>query len=135
MDEFLIEHNDVLYYLDIDAIGEYVKITPPALPKPKNKINENLDVNFDTTNMVNVTKYEMIKMMVDVTFGLGFSPEDDSDLDETERLIKGMQSNSSLTKLSLPFKIAFNTLIINKIIKTYEPTIRKNKRGNSETKK
>jgi hypothetical protein len=84
--------------------------------------------------MVNVTKYDMVKMMIEVICNTGFSLNDTGDMDETEKLIKGVNEDD-FNAMPIPFKLAFNTLLTNKIIKIYEPTNRKSKRGDSETKK
>ena len=89
---------------------------------------------INPSNMINITKYDMVKTMIDVIFNMGFSMNDTSDMDDTERLIKGVDDDG-FNSMPIPFKIAFNTLTINKIIKTYESTNRKNKRSDSEIKK
>jgi hypothetical protein len=133
MDEHLININNHHYYLDIDAISEFIKVSREDIANYK-KLAKNIDEEFNPSTTINLTKYEMTKMMVEVVFNMGFSMEDTSDMDDTEKLIKGVREDD-FTLMPTPFKIAFNTLIINKIIKTHEPTNRKNKRSDSETKK
>lgn len=133
MTENLLLVNDRYYYLDIDAISEFVKISPEDAKDYQKTTKSNKD-QVNPSNMINITKYDLTKMMIDVVFNMGFSMEDTSDMDDTEKLIKGVRDDGFDTML-IPFKIAFNTLTINQIIKNYEPTNRKNKRGDSETKK
>ena len=134
MSENLLPINDQCYYIDIDAISEYIKISPEDLAAYKKNTKKASTDQPNPTTMINITKYEITKMMMDVIFSLGFSMEDTSDLDETEKLIKGVKDDN-LDTMPLPFKLAFNTLTINKIIKNYESANRKNKRIDSETKK
>lgn len=133
MDESLILINNHYYYLDIDAISEFIKISSDDIESLK-KTSKSEKAQLTNNTVINVTKYELVKGMVDVIFNMGFSLQDISDLDETEKLVKGV-TDDDFNVMPIPFKLAFNTLTINKIIKHYEPTNRKNKRGDSETKK
>lgn len=128
---FLI--NNRYYYLDVDAISDFIKISPEEIESIK-KTSKADKSQLNSNTVINVTKYEMVKVMIDVIFNMGFSLHDTSDMDDTEKLIKGV-NDDDFNSMPIPFKIAFNTLTLNKIIKNYEPTNRKNKRGDSETKK
>ena len=132
-DDQLITFNNYNYYIDIDEISNYIRtnIDDIVTPKTKNKVNRD---TIELSNMVNITKYEMIKLMVEVVLNMGFSMTDMTDMDDMEKLVKGV-NNDSFDQMPTPFKLAFNTLIINNIIKNYEPANRKNKRNDSETKK
>jgi len=133
MIDHLLLINGQHYYLDIDAISEYIKMDPVVVESYKKGLKGNNNhMNPDT--MINVTKYEIVNKMMDVFFNMGFSMQDTADMDDTEKLIKGVNEDS-FDDMPVPFKIAFNTLIINKIITNHEPTSRKNKRGDSEIKK
>ena len=133
MTEHLMPINGYLYYLDVEAMSDYIKISPEELEVTK-KIAKKDKEEINPSNMINITKYDMVKTMIDVIFNMGFSMNDTSDMDDTERLIKGVDDDG-FNSMPIPFKIAFNTLTINKIIKTYESTNRKNKRSDSEIKK
>jgi len=133
MIENLLLVDDQYYYLDIDAISDFVKISPEDVKDYQKTTKSNKD-QVNPSNMINIAKYDLIKMMIDIVFNMGFSMEDTSDMDDTEKLIKGVRDDG-FDAMPIPFKIAFNTLTINQIIKNYEPTNRKNKRGDSETKK
>jgi hypothetical protein len=78
------------YYLDIDRLEECVNI-------------EKLTTTAET--QVNLVRYEMYKTMVEILM------TESEEVDET----LGTKSSS----LSIPFKLAFNTLINKKIINKY----------------
>jgi len=89
------------YYIDIDAVDEYVQFTA--------ELKEELDggdVDMATEKkeekQIHLVKYELIKNFLETV--LTESNEVDEDL--------GMKSN----EVSIPFKIAFNSLLIKKII-------------------
>ena len=79
------------YYLDLDAIEDYINITPPASAVSETHIS--------------VVKYEMVKILTETIL------TENDEIDET----LGTKSSS----LSVPFKIAFNTLLNKKIINKY----------------
>jgi hypothetical protein len=78
------------YYLDIDKLEENVNI-------------EKNSVSAET--QVNLVRYEMYKTMVEIL------------MTESEEVDETLGTKSS--NLSIPFKIAFNTLINKKIINKY----------------
>lgn len=78
------------YYLDLDQLDNYVNIGSSS---------------GDSENHISVVKYEMIKTMIEVV------------LSESDEIDETLGSKSS--DLSLPFKLAFNTLLNKKIINKY----------------
>lgn len=76
------------YYLDLDAIDEYVKLPSSS----------------STESHLNIMKYEMVKIMTEVVL------TEKDDVDET----LGQKST-----LSIPFKLAFNSLINKNLINKY----------------
>jgi hypothetical protein len=84
------------YYLDIDEIEKRVSFEG----------TQNKEENFSGTpeQQISVTKYEILKGMVDVI------------LTEREDIDEGLGAHAG-KDLSIPFKFAFNTLLINRIIK------------------
>jgi len=78
------------YYIDIDKIDDYVNIGTPT---------ENGE------NHISVVKFEMVKTMIDVIMSEG-EPVDEA------------LGNKS-TEITIPFKIAFNTLLNKKMINKY----------------
>lgn len=80
------------YYIDLEELDKYVQIGTVNLESGETKIN--------------VIKYEVVKSMIDVILD-----PNDSDGDPA---LGARNSN-----LSTPFKLAFNTLLNIKIIKSY----------------
>jgi hypothetical protein len=78
------------YYIDIDKLDEYVNIP-------------NMSGGVD--NHISVVKFETIKAMIDVI------------LTENEPVDETLGNKS--TEITIPFKIAFNTLLNKKIINKY----------------
>jgi hypothetical protein len=78
------------YYVDLDRLEQYVNIP---------------QTTGDSENHISVVKYDMIKVMMEVLL-----TEDDL-VDEA----LGEKSN----ELTIPFKLAFNTLLNKKIINKY----------------
>lgn len=78
------------YYLDMEKIETYISI----LPKEDGE---------NTDNQFSAIKYEMIKLMVEVLMS------EHKELDET----LGIKNQSDL---SIPFKLAFNTLLKHNIL-------------------
>lgn len=81
------------YYVDLDELDKCVQIG---------------EVDHDSMETkVNIIKYEVIKMMIEVIL----DPGDTDGVDE----VLGSKSSH----YSIPFKLAFNTLLNKKIIKHY----------------
>jgi hypothetical protein len=78
------------YYLDLDVIEEYTKIVPDMV------------ATGETENHIHIVKYETIKFLIETI------------MTEDETIDEKLGMNSS--EASIPFKIAFNTLLFKKII-------------------
>jgi hypothetical protein len=78
------------YYLDLDKIEECTKITPSD------------DVSGETENQIHLVKYETIKFLLEII------------MTENELVDEKLGMNSN--EISIPFKMAFNSLLIKKII-------------------
>ena len=78
------------YYLDLDAIEQYINIT---------------SLTGGPETHINVVKYEVVKTMLEVIMS------EDEEVDEA----LGQKS----TGLTIPFKLAFNTLLNKKLINKY----------------
>ena len=76
------------YFFDLDKIEEYISIAPPA--------------SATSETHISVVKYEMVKMMTETLI------VENEEADET----LGMKS----TELSIPFRLAFNSLLYKKLI-------------------
>ena len=87
---------DENYYIDLDKIEEFSDLT--------NVINDEISGNTND-HKINVVKYEMVKLMLDVIMTEG--------IESDEKL--GMKNS----ELSIPFKLAFNSLLNKKIISSY----------------
>ena len=85
------------YYIDVDELETQVSLVNSKLPT----------VSGETENeqQISVTRYETFKSLIEVV------------LTEREELDENLGIHSA-KNLTIPFKIAFNTLLINKIIKT-----------------
>ena len=83
------------YFIDLDAIEKYVDMTV-----------QNVDTTGKTETAINIIKYETVKLMLDVILTESDDAEDKLGL-------------ASANNLSLPFKLAFNTLLNKKIINKY----------------
>ena len=119
MTDDLMYINSKWYYIDITAMSEFIKISPEDLGTTKKSAKALMTNDINPSSMINVTKYEMVKLMLDTILNMGFSLEDTGGMDDTEKLIKGVSSDG-FENMPIPFKIAFNTLIINKIIKAFK---------------
>ena len=81
------------YYLDLDKIDDYVQIKDQK---------ESLSGETEST-AISIIKYETIKLILEVVM------DESEDVDETLG-VKGTNN------LSIPFKIAFNTLLYKKLL-------------------
>jgi hypothetical protein len=79
------------YYFDLEEINKYVNLDVK-------------DTSGSTEQHISVVRYELVKMMIETII------TEREDIDET----LGEKSSTSI-----PFKIAFNTLLNNKIIQKY----------------
>lgn len=82
------------YYIDLDEVENYLEI------------EDAVDVSGDTESRVNLIKFELVKMMLDTVL---------SEVDEEDERL-GIKNSS---KTSIPFKLAFNTLLNKKLINHY----------------
>lgn len=89
------------YYLDLDKMEELVNL--PSKPKPEGSESETELGNME--QHISVVKYDMLKMMIEVL------------MTESEEVDEKLGPKS--TELSIPFKLAFNTLLNKKIINKY----------------
>jgi hypothetical protein len=83
------------YYFDLDEIEEFINVEPIEG-----------EISGETTNQISVVKYEMVKMLIDTVL------TEDEEADET----LGLKATNDL---SIPFKLAFNSLLNKKLINKY----------------
>lgn len=79
------------YYVDIDEIEKYINIPSPS---------------GGSEVHINVVKYEVVKMMMEVLM------TEDEEMDES----LGLKGGNGTT---IPFKLAFNSLLNKKLINKY----------------
>lgn len=82
------------YFVDLDQVEKYLDI---------NEIETELSGSSETR--VNIIKFEMVKMLMEVLL------TENNDMDDK----LGMKSKD----ISIPFKLAFNTLLNKKLINHY----------------
>ena len=81
------------YYFDLDVINDYINIESKQV------------VTGDTDQHISVVKYEMVKMMMEIIV---------TEQEETDEMLGHKGSNN----LTIPFKIAWNTLLKHKMIQS-----------------
>jgi hypothetical protein len=86
------------YYLDINELEKQVSYEKSVLPLTVTGETESPD------QQISVTRYDTFKSLIDVL------------LTEREELDEGLGMHGA-KDLTIPFKIAFNTLLINHILK------------------
>lgn len=99
------------YYLDVDNISASIKLNTTIddllEPEDDDEVFEEEEVQpirYNKADLIDMTKWEVIKHCIEVVFSETETP------DET----LGIKASKDL---SIPFRIAFNTLIKNKIIR------------------
>ena len=85
------------YYIDLDVIEQYLDMSDDTTTEP---------LTGSTEMKINIIKFEMVKMLMDTV------------LTEQEIVDEklGLKSN---TNTSIPFRIAFNSLLNKKLINHY----------------
>lgn len=83
------------YFLDIDEIDKYIQI------EPKEPLS-----GYTGENHISIVKYETVKLMLEILM------DEQEEIDET-------LGHKATSNLSIPFKLAFNTLISKKILKSF----------------
>ena len=86
------------YYIDLDKVEEYIDMSIQ-------EEDEDETMSGSTEMKINIIKFEMVKMLMDTV------------LTEHEEVDEKLGPKSS--ELSIPFKLAFNTLLNKKIINKY----------------
>jgi hypothetical protein len=118
----MIEFGGVVYYLDVDAFEKAVSMSNS---NPKEKIKqvdkksvtneegkvvgtETLEIVRERGREIDAARYDLLRMMVEVLI----DSDDDSDT--------SLGADRALEKMPLSYKLAFNTLIENGILKEKE---------------
>jgi hypothetical protein len=92
------------YYIDIDAVDNYVQLNVEV---PNEKQSEDQDDDNDVTTLneekqIHLVKYELVKVLLETV------------LTEVDQVDEKLGMNA--TELTIPFKIAFNSLLMKSII-------------------
>ena len=105
------------FYLDLDTLSEFIKIDNNQEVSIDDLLNKEELIGGEDPNgekdyvqygqMIDVTKWEVVKVLIESILS------ENSITDETMGITKLNQD------LSIPFRIAFNTLLVNKIMKEY----------------
>ncbi len=85
------------YFIDLDEIEQYLDMSDEANPEP---------LTGTTEMRINIIKFEMVKMLLETI------------LSENEIMDDKLGMKSS-TNTSVPFKLAFNSLLNKKLINHY----------------
>lgn len=88
------------YYVDIDKIDEYVQIKVPVENDENLEDMESIEPKEEA--QIHLVKYELIKNLLETV------------LTESHEVDEKLGPNNS--ELTIPFKIAFNSLLMKKII-------------------
>jgi|688.fasta_scaffold497401_1 hypothetical protein len=92
------------YFVDLDRIESYIDMSEIS---EISEIPQGMTETINTSEMrINIVKYEMIKMLLEVVLS------ENSEVDEK----LGMKNSNNIT---IPFKIAFNSLLNKNIINHY----------------
>ena len=87
---------DENYYLNLDNLDKFVNV-PPTLP---------VTGDTESQQQISIVKYEMIKLLTDVI------------MTETEDVDDKLGSRAT-NNLTIPFKLAWNTMLNYKFIEKY----------------
>ena len=108
MDNLLLEIGGKELYLDIDRLSEIVRIEQEPLPLTVNEGQGDVEIEEplpDTGSLhIDVTKYEMYREMIGAL--MMYNEEVDNKMGKV-----------ALNSTTIPFKIAFNTLLMKGILK------------------
>lgn len=108
MDNLLLQIGGKELYLDIDRLSEIVRIEQEPLPIMVNEGKDDVDIEQpipDTGGLhIDVTKYEMYREMIG---GIMMYNEE----------VDNKMGIVALNNATIPFKIAFNTLLMKGILK------------------
>lgn len=89
----MIEVLGETYFIDLDSVDNTINMDKEIVPSGETHVN--------------IAKYEIVKIMIETIM-----TEAEEDMDES-------LGKHNMSKLSIPFRIAFNTLLNNKILKHY----------------
>jgi hypothetical protein len=107
-DNLLLEIGGKELYFDIDKLSDVVKIENKVMDnviiKKESIDNDDDDIMDDSAIQIDITKYELYREMIATI--LGYMEEIDDKM-----------GSVALNKTNIPFKMAYNTLLMKGIIK------------------
>jgi hypothetical protein len=89
------------YYIDLDEVEKYLDMSDKSI----DKTSEDKDSDISETK-INIIKFEMVKMLIDTVL------TENEDTDENLGIKSGVNT-------SIPFRLAFNSLLNKKLINHY----------------
>lgn len=108
MDNLLLEIGGKELYFDIEKLSEIVRIEPKECPPKMDMETENEDesdfVIDESAVQIDVTKYELYREMIGTL--LSYNEEIDNKMGKV-----------ALNATTIPFKLAYNTLLMKGIVK------------------
>jgi hypothetical protein len=113
----MLDFGGTIYYLDIERFNKLISLKHPkgdeiiesVTKELKNENDEILTTETITTKRerdiyIHQTTYELFREMIDII------------LNDNEEIDEGLGLDRALDKMTIPYKIAFNTLIKNGIL-------------------
>jgi len=91
------------YYIDIDAVDRYVQLNV-EVPDESQTVEDGEPVALKEEKQIHLVKYELVKHLLEIVLA------EVGEVDEE----MGMKTN----EVTIPFKIAFNSLLMKEIINT-----------------
>lgn len=90
----------------IDVLGEQYYIDLESVSKVVNMESNSLEFSGETEQTINLVSFEVVKMLLEIV------------MTEREEVDENL-GTYSMSKLSIPFRIAFNTLLKHEILKHF----------------
>lgn len=104
MDNLLLEIGGKELYFDIDRLSDVVKLETKMIVNQTLTEGETEEMVDESSLQIDITKYEMYREMIGTILGYG------EEIDDKMGFV-------GLNKTSVPFKMAYNTLLMKGIIK------------------
>jgi len=104
MDNLLLEIGGKELYFDIDRLSDVVKLETKMVENQTLTEGEIEEMVDDSSLQIDITKYEMYREMIGTILGYG------EEIDDKLGFV-------GLNKTNVPFKMAYNTLLMKGIIK------------------
>lgn len=93
------------YYIDLDEIENYLDMNEPIISDS----SQYDEFSGGNETKINIIKFEMVKLLLETIL---------SERDEVDDNL-GLKKSDTASKASIPFKLAFNSLLNKKLINHY----------------